>query len=201
MSKLKLYTGVENEVLRKKSVPVKQFDGRLKGLVNEMKKTMLENNGLGLAAPQVGENIRVFTAILNYKKADQVILAMVNPVITPVTDEVCTDEEGCLSLPGQYAKIERFDKVRLEFFDENGSRQILELNGLNARVVQHENDHLDGILFVDRVKGHVDAGAGAGVGADGRAGADVGVDVDGRMGVGTRPDAVTDAGEHEEYLI
>ena len=90
--------------------------------------------------------------ILDFKGENERIIEMVNPVILEQSDEVSVAEEGCLSLPGQYGKVERRDRVMVKFYDVSGIRQFLELYGLDAREVQHENDHLDGVLFVDKVK-------------------------------------------------
>lgn len=152
MAKLEIQTGENNAILRTKCVPVAKFDKDLKKLVKDMKKTMLKAGGLGLAAPQVGVSTRIFVLILDYKGESERVIEMVNPVILSHSDEVEVDEEGCLSLPGLYGKVERFSNVVVEFSDVSGTRQVLELFGLDAREVQHENDHLDGKLFVDRVK-------------------------------------------------
>ncbi len=152
MAKLKIQTGENNAILRTECVPVVKFDKDLKKLVKDMKKTMLSAEGLGLAAPQVGVNMRVFVLILDYKGESERVIEMLNPVILSHSDEVEVAEEGCLSLPGLYGKVERFLSVVVEFSDVSGTRQVLEVFGLDAREVQHENDHLDGKLFVDRVK-------------------------------------------------
>ena len=152
MAKLKIQTGENNAILRTECVPVVKFDKDLKKLVKDMKKTMLSAEGLGLAAPQVDVNMRVFVLILDYKGESERVIEMVNPVILSHSDEVEVAEEGCLSLPGLYGKVERFLSVVVEFSDVSGTRQVLEVFGLDAREVQHENDHLDGKLFVDRVK-------------------------------------------------
>lgn len=152
MAKLEIQTGENNAILLTKCVPVVKFDKDLKKLVKDMKKTMLKAGGLGLAAPQVGVSTRIFVLILDYKGESERVIEMVNPVILSHSDEVEVDEEGCLSLPGLYGKVERFSNVVVEFSDVSGTRQVLELFGLDAREVQHENDHLDGKLFVDRVK-------------------------------------------------
>lgn len=152
MAKLEIQTGENNAILRTKCVPVAKFDKDLKKLVKNMKETMLKAGGLGLAAPQVGVSTRIFVLILDYKGESERVIEMVNPVILSHSDEVEVDEEGCLSLPGLYGKVERFSNVVVEFSDVSGTRQVLELFGLDAREVQHENDHLDGKLFVDRVK-------------------------------------------------
>lgn len=155
MAKLKIITGENNEILRAVSAPVKKFDAGLRKLVKDIKETMLAEKGLGLAAPQIGENVRVFVLILDFKEPAERVIAMVNPKIINHGAEVEIMEEGCLSLPGIYGRVERWMSVGVEFFDVDGNRQFLELSGLNAREVQHENDHLDGVLFVDRIKEQV----------------------------------------------
>ncbi|NIA02009.1 MAG: peptide deformylase [Nitrospirae bacterium] len=152
MAKLEIQKGENNSILRTESVPVTKFDKDLKKLVKDMKETMLAAEGLGLAAPQVGHNMRMFVLILNFKGEKERVIEMANPVILEHGEEVGVAEEGCLSLPGLYAKVERWNRVMVEFCDISGARQVLELFGLDAREVQHENDHLDGVLFVDRVK-------------------------------------------------
>lgn len=151
MAKLKIITGLDNPVLRKVSEPVQSFDKSLKKLVKDMKDAMVAASGLGLAAPQVGENIRLFLITLDYGKADQKVIALVNPEITYPDKDMAVDEEGCLSLPGQYGKVERYVNCIVEFQDIDGNNQVLKLSGLDAREVQHENDHLDGIMFPDRM--------------------------------------------------
>ena len=152
MVKLKIITGEKNPVLRAVSKPVKKFDLGLKKLAKEMKEAMVKANGLGIAAPQVGKNIRIFVIALNHGSQNEIVLTMVNPEIKVHSEEVLVAEEGCLSLPGQYGKVERFKQVRVQFCDLDGGRQILELSDLNARVIQHEIDHLDGVLFIDKMQ-------------------------------------------------
>ncbi len=152
MAKLKIITGEKNPILRAVSEPVKKFDVGLKKFAKDLKEAMMSADGLGIAAPQVGKNIRVFVMTLNYKTENQVIVTMVNPRMVAHSAEVEIGEEGCLSVPGKYGNVERFTNVTVEFFDLNGERQVFELNGLNARVAQHEMDHINGVLFVDRLK-------------------------------------------------
>lgn len=152
MAKLKIITGEKNPVLRAVSARIKKFDAKLRGFAKQMKETMLASDGLGLAAPQVGKNIRMSVVALNHGSGSEMVLAMVNPEILVHGGEISIAEEGCLSLPGQYGKVERFKSVRVQFFDLDGGRQILELSDLNARVIQHEIDHLNGVLFIDRMK-------------------------------------------------
>lgn len=152
MAILKIQTGADNKILRTISKPVKKFDSSLKKFAKDMKATMEAANGLGIAAPQVGKNLRMFIATLDVGTKDERLIVMVNPVIMVTGDKMGTDEEGCLSLPGIFGKVSRNNNVEVEFFGVDGVRQFLKLKGLNARVIQHENDHLDGVLFIDRMR-------------------------------------------------
>lgn len=153
MAKLKIITGANNPILRAMSVPVVKFDGALKKLAKGMKEAMIEANGIGIAAPQVGVNLRVFLAVLDVKSKGERTICLVNPEIVWKSEEMATGEEGCLSLPGEYGNVPRHKAVTVEFFSVDGVRQRLEFEDLNARVIQHENDHIDGVLFIDRTLG------------------------------------------------
>ena len=151
MKTLEITKGEDNSVLRAVSKDVKSFDKKLKKLAKQMREAMVKAKGIGIAAPQVGINLRIFLVTLDIGKKSESCFAMVNPKITKFSEETDIEEEGCLSLPGVYGKVERPSSITVEFFDIEGSRYVLELEGLNARVVQHENDHLDGVLFVDKL--------------------------------------------------
>ena len=153
MAKLEIIKGAENPILRAMSKPVKRVDGKLKKFVKDMEKAMIDANGLGIAAPQVGENIRVFITTLNYKEPGEMSVVMVNPEIVEHSVETEVDEEGCLSLPGVYGNVARWKSLTVKFTDLKGEQRTLKLEGLNARVVQHETDHLDGVLFIDKLAG------------------------------------------------
>ena len=138
-----------NPILRKKSKEIdleKIKDNTLQQLISDITKTMQEKDGVGLAAPQIGKNIRLI--IVNLKNG---ILAMVNPVITKKSWAKCIDEEGCLSVPNIFKKVERHKKISCSYFDFNGKQKKLKLNNRDARIIQHEVDHLDGILFIDKI--------------------------------------------------
>lgn len=152
MNKLKIITGADNPILRRRSEDVQKFDGSLKKFAKALREKMLEADGLGLAAPQVSENIRVIAVTLGYGTDKKVVVAMVNPVIVYHGEETVLGEEGCLSLPGIYGKVDRWKELTVEFADVSGVKQILNLSDLDARVVQHEIDHLDGVMFIDRMK-------------------------------------------------
>lgn len=142
---LNIETGQENEILRKKSAEVKKIDKSLLKFIKEMEKAMKKEKGVGLAAPQVGENIRVILVLLDNK----ILVPMINPEITGHCDDMEFGEEGCLSLPGQWGQVKRYKEITVRYLDTKGEGRTLKLEGFNARVVQHEVDHLEGILFTD----------------------------------------------------
>jgi peptide deformylase len=143
--KLKIiYEG--DPVLRKKAKPVKNFDDKLKELVRDMIKIMNESNGIGLAAPQVGISKRVIV-VQPYKEISAI--ALINPNIKPAGKEISTYQEGCLSVPGGQADIDRPAKVHVKAQTVDGEEIEFEADELLARVLQHEVDHLKGILFID----------------------------------------------------
>ena len=134
-------------VLRLEAQEVQEFDGDLAQLVDRMIRLMHDARGVGLAANQVGILRRVFVIQAD---EDQEPRALVNPVIVERADVVEDDDEGCLSMQGVVVPVERPVRVRLEARDEDGNPVTLELEGLPARVAQHELDHLDGVLILDR---------------------------------------------------
>jgi peptide deformylase len=125
---------------------VEQFDEELRSLVERMKRLMNDARGIGLAATQVGVLQRVFV----FEPEGEAAHAIVNPRIVETSDERLTEEEGCLSLQEVRVPVERSTKVTIEGKDPNGDDVRFELEGLSARVVQHEYDHLDGVLIIDR---------------------------------------------------
>lgn len=133
-------------VLRMKANEVESFDGELARLVERMTSLMQDANGVGLAANQVG----VLQRVLVLQPSEEEPHALVNPVVTGGSEELETDDEGCLSLQGVTVPVERRLTVTVEARDEHGDPVSLELEGLSARVLQHELDHLDGVLIFDR---------------------------------------------------
>jgi len=131
--------------LKLRATEVETFDGDLVRLVERMTELMHDANGVGLAGNQVGVLQRVFVFT-----RDEEDLAVVNPVMAERSDETALDDEGCLSMQGVSVPVERATAVTLEGRDERGGEMTLELEGLPARVVQHELDHLDGVLILDR---------------------------------------------------
>lgn len=137
-----------NPILRKKAERIENplsFD--IQKLIPEMIKTMLIKDGIGLAAPQVGKSIRM--VVIHHKDKD---LVMINPKIIKKSLIKEWDEEGCLSVPGTFGDVKRHKKITVTYIDENGKDQKIFGEGLLARVVQHEIDHLNGVLFIDKAK-------------------------------------------------
>jgi len=136
----------ENPILRQKAKKIHRFDPSIQKLVNEMFETMHEAKGVGLAAPQIAQSIRVFVAEFEDRK-----VAMVNPEIVKMEGEML-GREGCLSIPGYYGdNIRRAEKIVVKGLDARGKAIKINAEGWFARVLQHEIDHLDGILFLDRL--------------------------------------------------
>lgn len=129
--------------------PVDQIDDQVRTLMNDMLETMYDAPGIGLAAPQVGSDRRLIVVDVAREGEDPRPHFMVNPELTWVSDEKILMNEGCLSLPDVFVDIERPDKVRCAYLDEEGQHQELEADGLFARCIQHEIDHLNGVLHVD----------------------------------------------------
>ena len=116
-------------------------------LIFGMKETVIPAGGIGLAAPQVGLSLRLIVIALNDK-----LMAFINPKITKFSWRKEVDEEGCLSVPGKFGPVKRSKVIKVEAFDEHGKLIKFKAGGLFARVIQHEVDHLDGILFIDKAK-------------------------------------------------
>jgi peptide deformylase len=140
-----------NKLLKTRARPVGDADSdTVRKLVPRMFATMYGAPGIGLAAPQVGTGLRL--AVVDLMPADKrEPIVLVNPEVVLRSEEVTTREEGCLSLPGQYAEVTRPARVRVRFQDETGARREIEAEGLLAACLQHEIDHLDGVLFVDHL--------------------------------------------------
>ena len=122
----------------------------VRALLPRMFATMYEAPGIGLAAPQVGEKLRFIVVDVQPNETKQPI-ALINPEIVARSAELAAREEGCLSLPGQFAEITRPARVKVRYLDETGARKEVEADGLLAACLQHEIDHLDGVLFVDHL--------------------------------------------------
>ncbi len=136
-------------ILRKKSQPLEHVNKELQKFLNDMLSTMYAAPGIGLAAVQVGVLKRLIVIDLSKDGEKKNPLFLINPEITYKSNETSIYEEGCLSLPGYFAEVERPAECHLNYIDYNGNKKNLKANGLLATCVQHEVDHLDGILFID----------------------------------------------------
>jgi peptide deformylase len=137
---------LQEPVLRRKSIRVKEVDRGIRSLAQDLVDTVLEHHGAGLAAPQIGAHWRV-CVVLN--DAGEVV-PMINPEVVRTVGHV-DDYEGCLSFPGLWGKVERAATVTVKYLDLNGRPSRMKVTNITARAVQHEIDHLDGVLFVDRL--------------------------------------------------
>jgi len=136
-----------NPILRKKSLPVKNpTDPAIQKLVLEMTKVLRASQGIGLAAPQVGENLQVCLI-----EIENELFILFNPQIKSLSGKKIIAEEGCLSFPGKFLPVERYEKIKVKALDSSGKKQIIRARGLFARALQHEIDHLSGELFIDKV--------------------------------------------------
>jgi peptide deformylase len=141
-----------SDILSQKLQPVENFDSDLKYIVRDMFETMYAYNGIGLAANQVGINKRIVVVDVSSKEERKVLpIALINPQIVNYSKKKQVAEEGCLSFPGFFEKVVRSLSVEVEYYDINGKRQRIIAEGLLARVLQHEIDHINGIVFVKRM--------------------------------------------------
>jgi len=138
-----------NEILRKKSLPVDNVDKDLQILMDDMLETMYAAPGIGLAAIQVGVPKRIIVLDIEQKEGQKKPLFFVNPEIIQKSKNLSTYEEGCLSVPGQFAEIDRPDKCHIKYLDYYGEKKEINAEGMLATCIQHEMDHLEGILFID----------------------------------------------------
>lgn len=137
--------------LKRKAEPVAKVDAEIRRLMDDMLETMHGANGIGLAAPQVGVAKRVIVIDITRRDESPVQLRMANPEIVWASEDVVPRDEGCLSFPEQFAEVSRPAKVRVRYLDHENEIREVEADGLLAVCVQHEMDHLDGVLLVDRV--------------------------------------------------
>lgn len=149
MALLRIYHYPE-AVLAQKAAPVTTIDDTLRTLARDMAETMYAAPGVGLAAPQVGVSQRLIVLDCARKEDPPALIVAVNPEIVASAGSSC-EEEGCLSVPGYYTRVDRAARVTVRFLDLDGQSRQVEAEGLLAVAFQHEIDHLDGILFVDRL--------------------------------------------------
>ncbi len=149
----------DNPVLRKKARPVTSFDAELQVLIDDMIETMREANGVGLAGPQVNQSMRltVVETLPEYDEEGQAIegsrklIVLVNPEIVWKSKIMVEGIEGCLSIPGWVGEVLRHEDIRVRALDRQGKKIKMRLSDWTARIVQHEIDHLDGVLYIDRL--------------------------------------------------
>ncbi|MGO9398833.1 MAG: peptide deformylase [Xanthobacteraceae bacterium] len=137
--------------LRLKSEPVQKIDAGIKKLVDDMFETMYDAPGIGLAAIQLGIAKRIITMDLSKKEDDTKPLVFINPEVTWTSEEKNSYEEGCLSIPEYYEEVERPAAVNVKYMDLDGKAHEIEADGMLARCVQHEIDHINGVLFIDHL--------------------------------------------------
>jgi peptide deformylase len=142
-----LGTDENDAILRRKAAAVTEFGADLKALVADMHEAMHRGHGIGLAGPQVDRQLRLFVVHIE----DDEPRVFINPELLLTSPEQVDYEEGCLSLPGLYTQVRRAEAVKIQAFNERGRPFVLEASGLLARVILHENDHLEGVLFIDRL--------------------------------------------------
>jgi len=134
-------------VLRNKNKDIEKIDDNIRKIFDEMVETMRHIGGVGLAAPQVGINLKMFVV----EAEEGIVRKVINPEFLEYSKHSIDHEEGCLSVPGIYKKVKRPESLKVRYLNENGESVEEELEDLWARAFQHENDHLEGILFVDKI--------------------------------------------------
>jgi peptide deformylase len=136
-----------NELLKQKALKIEEFNTEIVDLSNKMLEILTANKGIGLAGPQIGVMKRIFVV----HAADDTKMVFINPSIIETSQKTHKFEEGCLSIPGIYANVIRSESIKIQAWNEKGRPFTLEADGLLARVILHEYDHLDGITFLDRL--------------------------------------------------
>jgi peptide deformylase len=140
-----------DRVLRQPAKRISKVDDEVRQLARQMLETMYSEDGIGLAAPQVGTNKQLLVVDCDLENPATPPFILINPTITQSSRDVCIIQEGCLSIPGVFLNVVRPEVIEVSYKDENGRPQKITATGLLARVIQHEIDHLNGVMFVDRV--------------------------------------------------
>lgn len=145
-------------ILRKKGARIDEVNDELRQLINDMEETLIAHDGVGLAAPQVHQSLALFMVNISVQVAPDKWVhgkthVFINPKIIEYSDEENMRDEACLSIPGLYGPVSRPSRIKVEATDVEGNRFTKEYTGLEARVIMHENDHINGVLFIDRVRG------------------------------------------------
>lgn len=161
MGKILKIREVGEPILEQKceEVDIKNIDSQVLDIIEDLKSTLEFGTGFGISAPQIGVSKRIIVVgakkeNIKYNDAEEIpITAMINPVWKELTKETDIQFEGCMSVPSIRGKVERYKDIELIYYNENGEKIVKQLNGFFARLVQHECDHLDGIVFLKKVKG------------------------------------------------
>jgi peptide deformylase len=140
----------KSPILHQKLEPVKEITPEIKELISDMKRSMIENEGVGLSANQVGKNLQLFVIAEDLATEHEVPSVYINPEIKDESKEKIYLKEGCLSIPEFFKEVPRSKKIRIKAMDENGKKHKFKATGFLARVLQHEYDHLNGILIRER---------------------------------------------------
>jgi peptide deformylase len=140
-----------DRVLRQPAKRITKIDDEIRLLAKQMLQTMYSEDGIGLAAPQVGINKQLIVIDCEPDQPNQPPMILINPTITRVSQQTCVAQEGCLSIPKVYLDVTRPEEIAVSYKDEHGRPQKITATDLLARVIQHEMDHLNGVMFVDRV--------------------------------------------------
>ena len=142
---------VPDPVLRKRALPIENITAKTLQLLDDMAETMYDAPGIGLAGPQIGELKRLIVMDCSRDDEKSELWQMINPEVIELSEDNSTLEEGCLSIPGHTAEVSRPDWIKLRFTDIKGKEQQIKAEGLLAACIQHEIDHLNGILFIDHI--------------------------------------------------
>ncbi len=161
MGKVLKVREVGEHILEKQcnEVNVKNINGDIIDIIEDLKSTLEFGAGLGIVAPQIGVNKRIIVVgakkeNIKYNDAEEIpITAMINPTWKKLSEDTDVQYEGCMSIPSIRGKVERYKNIELTYYNENGEKIVKQLNGFFARLVQHECDHLNGIVFLEKVKG------------------------------------------------
>lgn len=144
-----------DRVLRQPAKRIAKVDDNIRQIVKEMLQTMYSAEGIGLAAPQVGIHKQLIVIDINLDQPDIPPLVLINPQVTKSGGNLCSAEEGCLSIPGVYLDVTRPEAIEVAYKNEQGKPNKLKATGLLSRAIQHEMDHLNGVMFVDRVNNNI----------------------------------------------
>lgn len=162
MGKVLKIREVGDPILQKKcdEIDIKNINREILDIIEDLKATLEFGTGLGIAAPQIGVNKRIIVVgakkeNIKYNDAEEIpITAMINPIWKKISEDTDIQYEGCMSVPVIRGKVERYKNIELTYFNENGEKIVRQVDGFFARLVQHECDHLDGIVFLEKVKEH-----------------------------------------------